>query len=226
MSWGSCRYWCCLAYCWGWGGIFCLLSCVPKISCSPVSFGYCSYSRTSHLLFIWHFQWLLEVSKPGLLQLCRRATAQPCAGAFRRVCVGSVPAGSSLLGAESGLDWWLQSALNREAWTCFVLFRGVQMNVVILVISEWWLVEQLYKQTVGLKWQGRTGFLPGRKDVLLGEAAETHFAPVLCCGPSCKWPRLFSPSSPLLNGLWSSHSPLSIGSCWLQRENTRPPHYP
>lgn len=28
---------------------------------------------------------------------------------------GTVPAGSSLLGAESGLEWWLQSALNREA---------------------------------------------------------------------------------------------------------------
>lgn len=28
---------------------------------------------------------------------------------------GAVLAGSSLLGAESGLEWWLQSALNREA---------------------------------------------------------------------------------------------------------------
>lgn len=28
---------------------------------------------------------------------------------------GAVLAGSSLLGAESGLEWWLRSALNREA---------------------------------------------------------------------------------------------------------------
>lgn len=67
---------------------FCLLSCVPKINCSPLSFGCCSCFQPSHLLLIWHFQWLLEVSNPGLLQLCRRATAQPCAGAFGRVCEG------------------------------------------------------------------------------------------------------------------------------------------
>lgn len=135
----------------------------------------------------------------------------------------AVLAGSSLLGAEPCLEWWLQSALSREAWICFVLFKGVQVNVIILVISEWWPVEQVYSR----QWDSsRTNFLHGRKDVLLGEAAETHFAPVLCCGPSCKLPKLSSSSSALLSGLWSSHSPFSIGSCWLQRENTQPPHYP
>lgn len=67
---------------------FCLFSCVPKISCSPLSFGCCSCFQPSHLLLIWHFQWLLEVSNPGLLQLCRCVTAQLCASAFERVCEG------------------------------------------------------------------------------------------------------------------------------------------
>lgn len=54
-------------------------------------------------------------SKPGLLQLCRCATAQPSAGALGRDVQRAVLAGSSLLGAESGLEWWLRSALSREA---------------------------------------------------------------------------------------------------------------
>lgn len=91
-----------------------MLSHVPKISSSALSFGYCSYSQASHLLLIWHFQWLLEVSKPALLQLCRCSTAQQCAGAFVRV-QGAVLAGFSLLGAESGLERCLHTALNREA---------------------------------------------------------------------------------------------------------------
>lgn len=54
---------------------------------------------------------------------------------------GAVPAGSSLRGAESGFEEWLESALNREACICFVLFKGVpQMNVIILRISKWWVI--------------------------------------------------------------------------------------
>lgn len=60
---------------------------------------------------------------------------------------GAVLADSSLPGAEAGLEWWLQSALSREAWSCFVLFKWVQVNVIILEISEWWLVEQGYSSS-------------------------------------------------------------------------------
>lgn len=89
---------------------------------------------------------------------CQNLVCSSCADVPQHSCVllllggcvrgmqGSVLAGSSLLGAESGLEWWLQSALDREAWICFVLFKGEQVNVVIPVVSEWWLVEQVYSR--------------------------------------------------------------------------------
>lgn len=190
---------------------FCLLSCVPKISRSPLSFGYCSYSQPSHLVLIGHFQWLLEVSKPALLQLCRCATAQPCARSFGRVW------GVCSCRLLSVWGWVLFGVMGSACpeQTGLNLLCSVQGSTSECVHPGDFRVVACragVQQTVGFKWQGRTGFLPRRKDVLLEEAAETHFALLLCCDPSCKPPRLSSPSSALLNGLWSSHSPLGIGS--------------
>lgn len=58
---------------------------------------------------------------------CQKLVCSSCADVPQHSCVlvllggcvknvqEAVLAGSSLLGAESGLEWWLQSALNREA---------------------------------------------------------------------------------------------------------------
>lgn len=62
-------------------------------------------------------------------------------GGCAREVQGAAPAGFSLHGAESGFEEWLESALNREACICFVLFKGVQeVNVIILRISKWWVI--------------------------------------------------------------------------------------
>lgn len=173
-----------------------LLDLSQKSHCSPLRFGCCSCFQPSHLLLIWHFLWLLEVSNPGLLQLCRHATAQSCAGALERVCEGCAGDCSCRLLRAWGWVWFGVVASVCPEQRGLNLLCSVQGSTSECGHAAHFRVVTCragVQQKVGLKWQDGTGFLHGRKDVLLGEAAETHFAPVLCCGPSYKRPRLSSP---------------------------------
>lgn len=116
---------------------------------------------------------------------CSRATARRVlvhSGACAREVQGAVPAGSSLHRSESGFEEW--------PWT--------ERPVAYLVCSR------EYEKGMSSSWEFQSGGLYSRYKAvsgpqaakydrfptweegyfLLGEAAETHFVPVLCCGPS------------------------------------------